>query len=430
MVRNERDAMLKTFFAVLLGTALWTYPVAAQDEVLDPLRARAKAEPRNAAATTELGQALLRAGQLDEAERVLRKAAQLQRGSVEAAYEVLKVTFERSDHRAARGACAQFKTIAAGTPYEHLCFARAFLIWHRSSRAIEYLNAALALDADHIESLLAVGDAERIGGNYPAAAQAYERARALSDRIEAYVGLARVALAQNDRMKATELLRTAHARAPTWPEVVFELGRLVPGQESLDLLRRAVVLRPGWDAAEVALGDALLSAGHAAEAEQAASAVVERNPQLAEAHTLLGRARQAQGNPAGAEQALTEALTLVPNLPEATLARADLYAATERYEEAFSEYQKAAGLRPLDADPLLRAARLCLQLQRLNLAAAFLDRALDRSPRLADALALYGDVMVARGDRADAKTMYERALSGEGELDRPRVQQALAKLSL
>ncbi len=402
--------------------------VSAQTAGLDSLRERAKAEPRNAQLQTELGQALLRAGELDEAERVLKKAAQLQRTSVAAAYEVLKVTFERGDHRAARGACAAFKKIATGTPYEHLCFARAFLIWHRSSRAVEYLDAAFALDADHVESLIALGDAERIGGNYDAADRAYERARNLSDRVEATLGLAKVAIARGDRAKAVGLLRALQARTPVWPEVAFELGRLVEGQEALDLLRQAVTLRARWDVAELALGDALLKARQAAEAEQAATQVITRNPRLAEAHTLLGRARQAQGNTAGAEQALSEALTLVPNLPEATFARADLYAATERFEEAFAEYQKTAGLRPLDAEPLLSAARLSLRLQRLNLAAAFLDRALDRAPRSAAALALYGDVMLARGDRADAKTMYERALGGEGAFDRALVEAALRML--
>lgn len=414
--------------AVVLAMTSFGSLVRAQAAGLDGLRERAKAEPRNAEVQTELGQALLRAGELDEAERVLKKAAQLQRTSVAAAYEVLKVTFERGDHRAARGACAGFKQVAAGTPYEHLCFARAFLIWHRGSRAVEYLNAAFALDADHVESLIALGDAERIGGHYDDAARAYERARNLSDRADATLGLAKVEVARGNRDRAIELLRTLQTRTPLWPEVAFELGRLLQGPEALDLLRQAVTLRARWDLAELALGDALLKAGQAAEAEQAATQVIARNPRLAEAHTLLGRARQAQGNPAGAEQALSEALTLVPNLPEATLARADLYAATERFEEAFAEYQKAAGLRPLDAEPLLSAARLCIRLQRLNLAAAFLDRALDRAPRSAAALALYGDVMLARGDRADAKTMYERALTAEGTFDRALVEAALRKL--
>lgn len=437
MPRHENQANRRRNWrvvALIWALALTPMPslstlAAAQTADLERLREQAKSQPRDANAQTELGQALLRAGQLDDAERALKKAAQLQRGSIAAAYEVLKVTFERGDHRAARGACATFKKTAAGSPYEHLCFARAFLIWHRSSRAIEYLDAALALDADHEESLLALGDAERLSGNYDAAERAYQRVRNVAPtRVEASLGLAKVAIARGDQARGIELLRATLATTAHWPEVNFELGRLLEGPEALDLLRRAVALRANWDVAELALGDALLTAGHAAESEQAATQVIARNPRLAEAHTLLGRARQAQGNSTGAEQALTEALTLVPNLPEATLARADLFAQTERYEEAFAEYQKAAGLRPLDAEPLLRAARLCVQTQRLSLAAAFLDRALDRAPQLAAALALYGDVMAARGDRADAKTMYERALAGEGEFDRSAVEQALRKL--
>lgn len=424
---NHTDLRLGALVLALI--TMFAPGVSAQTTAVDSLQVRAKAEPRNAAAQTELGRALLRAGQLDAAERTLRKAAQLQRGSVAAEYEILNVTFERGDHRAARGECSRFKRVAAGTPYEHLCYARAFLIWHRASRAIEYLNQALALDADHVESLLALGDAERIGGNYDGADRAYERARGLSDRVEAYLGSARVAVARGDRPKAITLLRAALERGPTWPEVLFELGRLVEGPEGLDLLRQAVTQRAHWDLADLAFGDAQLKGGQAAEAERVATEVIARNPQLAEAHTLLGRARQAQGNPAGAEQAFGEALTLVPNLPEATLARADLYADTNRHEEAFAEYQKAAGLRALDPDPLLRAARLCIRLQRQNLAAAYLDRALERAPRAAVVLALYGDVKAARGDRADALAMYQRALTADGEFDRIHVQDAISKLS-
>lgn len=403
--------------------------VVAQVTAADALEARAKAEPRNAEVQAESGRALLRAGRLDAAERALKKAAQLQRGSVAAAYEVLEVAFERGDHRAARAECTKFKKVAEGTPYEHLCYARAFLIWHRASRAVEYLKDALALDPDHVESLLALGDAERMGGNYDAAERAYERARSLADRVEAYVGLARAAVARGDQPKAITLLRAALERASTWPEVLFELGRLVEGAEALDLLRQAVTQRTGWDVADVAYGEALLNAGQVADAERLAAVVIARNPRLAEAFTLLGRSQQAQGNPTGAEHAFGEALTLVPNLPEATLARADLYADTNRAEEAFAEYQKAAGLRALDPDPLLRAARLCVRLQRSNLAAAYLDRALERAPRSAVALALYGDVLATRGDRAAARAMYERALLGDGEFDRVRVQDAISKLS-
>lgn len=402
----------------------------AQLDALEALQAGAKAAPRDAAAQTELGRALLRAGRLDEAERTLKKAAQLQRASLGAAYEVLKVTFERGDHRAARGACGTFKKVAADTPYEHLCFARAFLIWRRSSRAMEYLGAALALDPDHIESLIAVGDAERISGSYDAATQAYERVRTLApQRLEAVLGLARIAIARGEKETAIQLLRAVRPQGSTWPEVTFELGRLVQGSEAVDLLRQAVAFRANWNIALLALGEALVGSGQFAEAEQIAVDVTTREPGLAEGHTLLGRARQALGNRQGAEVALSQALTLVPNLPEATLARADLYAEMERYEEAFAEYQNAAGLRPLDVEPMVRAARLCVRLQRMNLAAAYLDRALDRAPQSAVALALYGDLLVARGDRAEAKVMYERALQGTGLVDRAAVEDALRKLN-
>jgi tetratricopeptide (TPR) repeat protein len=119
----------------------------------------------------------------------------------------------------------------------------------------------------------------------------------------------------------------------------------------------------------------------------------------------------------------------VPNASRAQLALARLYEATDRSEEALEQYRATADTDPSDPEPLLSAARLALTLERDVLAAGYLDRLLERHPRLARGLALYGDVMRARGMRDEARQYYRKALDeGRGELDREQVTQALAAL--
>jgi tetratricopeptide (TPR) repeat protein len=129
-----------------------------------------------------------------------------------------------------------------------------------------------------------------------------------------------------------------------------------------------------------------------------------------------------------AEAALRRSLEILPNSKESATALADVYAATERYEEAFEQYRTAADLDPQDPAALLAAATLAIRIRRDVLAAGFLDRLLDARRNLAAALLLYGDVMKARGDRNAARQYYERATRGEGPVDRARLQVELRAL--
>jgi predicted negative regulator of RcsB-dependent stress response len=76
---------------------------------------------------------------------------------------------------------------------------------------------------------------------------------------------------------------------------------------------------------------------------------------------------------------------------------------------------------------MLRAARLALSQQRDVLASGFLDSILRVQAEQADALALYGDVMIARSDRTQARQYYERALRA-GTTERARIEAALRGL--
>ncbi len=418
-----RQLIFLSFFLALAA------PAGAQEAAVKSLRSAARAAPKDAAAQTALGRALVRAGRLAEAERYLRAAARLQRQSLGSLYELAKVKFASGNHKASRAACRTLAKKDKDAVLTHLCMARAYLVWRRSARAFEHLEKAQAKDPNNVEVILALGDAHRMRGSATKARKAYARAIELDPKnARAHFGVGLLEIVAGQRGKAIEALRLALERDSACPKIQLELGRLLDGAEARRLLEQAVAGRPKWNEAELALADELLSEGQAQAAEKMVLGVLARDAKLADAHVLLGRARLALNNPKAAEEALHKALKLVPNNHEALLALADVLARTERHEEAFEQYRIASDAVQQDTRALLEAARLGMRLKRNVLAAGFLQRALERDPKLGEALALYGDVMAARGDKTQARKYYEQALSADRGVDRQRVKQRLKEI--
>ncbi|MBN1653879.1 MAG: tetratricopeptide repeat protein [Deltaproteobacteria bacterium] len=408
---------------------LVTTRALGQETVLKQLKAEARSAPRDVAAQSALGQALLKAGRWKEAEQQLEKVARLRGNAIEARYDVVKVKFESGDYRPARAACRELSRENANCPLVHVCMARAFLVWKRSARAFEELDKALALDPENIEALLALGDAHRLRGSYKESQTAYQRVLTLlPNDSRAFVGIGRIMAITNRRAEAVEAFRSAIRNDPQSPAIQFELARLIGGDEGLTLLQQAVQGRPKWAEAEIALAELYLSSGKVDIAEKIAADVLKRTPTRADAYTILGRARLKVDNLQEAEKALRRALELVPNDPLAALTLANVLAESERYEEAFEQYRIAADLAPNDTEALVKAAELGMRLGRNALATGFLDRALERERNSAKILSLYADVLSARNDREQARRYYERALKAPGEIDRERIKRRLREL--
>jgi tetratricopeptide (TPR) repeat protein len=425
-----RKNLLVLVAAVSLALGLSFSFAGAQATELDRLGAAARAAPRDYDAVRAHGMALLRAGNFREAERVLGRAARLgPRGSLEPLFDVARAAIDSHDHRAAERACRAMGRIEKAAVLTYVCNARADLVWNRSARAFEEIEAALALDGSHYESLFALGEAHRLRAAVSDAEVAYQRAStARPTSAEPHLGLGRLYFAAGRSEDAIRSLRRALELDPTWPEVQYELGRALPsssGDEARRLLEQATTGRPGWAEATVALGDARLSGSMATEAEAAYRAAIAIDDDLAAPHVGLGQALIARNEWAAAETALARALELVSNDATATLAMGDVLAHTDREEEAFTTYRRASDLDPRNPEGLLRAARLALERHRDVLASGFLDRLLERMPDNAAGLTLYGDVMVARSDRPHAREYYERALRGSGPVDRPYLEAAL-----
>ncbi|AKF09171.1 tetratricopeptide repeat protein [Sandaracinus amylolyticus] len=416
--------------ALALGLVAPPPAVRAQETELARLRTESRAAPRDHAVQRALGIALLRAGRYREAEAQLTRAARLTPGSLDALFDVARVAFAREDHGAAERACRALTRAQADAVLTRVCNARADLVWNRSARAFEQLEAALATEPTSYEALYALAEAHRRRAAVSDAEAAYQRAiQARPQSAEPHLGLGRLYAAAGRRDDAVRAMRRALELDASDPEIQYELGRLLSSSdEGRTLLARAVAGRPDWPEAQVAAADAMLAAGQVDAAEAAYRAAISAHADNAPAHSGLGRVLVQRGDLAGAEQEIRRALALVANDPGSALALGDVLARTERYEEAFEQYRHAADLDPRNPAGLVRAAELAMRQNRDVLASGFLDRVLQQHPNNAPALALYGDVMRARRDTTRARDYYQRALAGSGELDRARVEQALREL--
>lgn len=424
MRKQALSTALLTVASIALATA-----ASAQESKLPTAKEAAAKAPKDAAAQVAYGRALIAAGRLREAEAQMALVVKLGAGSVEASYEVARVKFASGDYKAARAYCKTLSEKAPDHVLSHVCMARAMLVWRRASLAFEHVDRALALAPGDYEARLVLADARRIQGDLPGAKDAYAQVLAVrGDSAEAHQGLGLLYVAFGKLDEARAELQKALALAPEDPDTQMELGRLLPGAEGLRLTEAALAGRPGWPEAKLAVGIARLKAGNAAGAEEMIRAYLEQNPDHPAATSQLGATLVAEGKNDEALGVLNHAIELQPNDYDAAFALGQLFERTEKNEEAVAQYRKAADIKQREAAPLIAAARLNVKIARHLLAIALLDKALLRAPKSAEALSLYGDALFARGDKKGARDFYQRALAGEGQVDREHIQARLRQL--
>jgi tetratricopeptide (TPR) repeat protein len=383
----------------------------------------------HAAELTARGRSLIRVGRLKEAEDVLRQSAQAQGQSLEALYDLARVKFASGDYQKSRMACKALVDKAPQAALSNLCMARAFLVWRRAARAAEYVAKARESDSNRGEVFQVLGDLKRVEGDFNASKAAYQEVLRIDPHDpDAQFGLGQLYLVMPDLEAAKRAFRAALVQEPAWPEALYELGRLTTGDEAIQLLQRAVAARANWPEARLALGTAQLANGDVFSAEALFRDVLKAYPNQPMAHSRLGMALEVKRDYGNAELELKRGLQGLPNDPDAALALARVYAKTDRPEDAFEAYRNAASLEHVGSRALVEAGSYALTLGRNTLAQAFLDKALERTPKSAVAQARYADALLARGDKAKAKEHYRLALSGEGTCDRQDVQHRLDAL--
>lgn len=401
----------------------------AQEHRVDAARAAAVAGGFEQKLT--LLRTLRRAGRTGEAASEAFKtqlAARTAGERARVAYETMRVRAEQRDHTKAMSACATVGDRAL----RHACQAEVHVtVKQRGSEAQPELDAALKLDPSLFEARYVLGLVETLASRLPAAEEALSRAVAQdATRVEAHVALGRARAAGGKHKEAEEALRKAVAVDPDDPDALFELGKLLArGAEARALLERATQARPSHGHAFAALADALLAARDGASAGRAAEAATRLDPKQADWIASLAEARVLEGRPDDAVAQARAAIALSSQHGRAHLALADALAAKRDVDGAIAAYQAAAAALRTDPSPLVRGAQASLAQARETTAKAFADRAIKEFDAHGPAWEALGDVLRARGDKADAVAAYERALAArEPVVDRAAVARKLAAL--
>jgi predicted TPR repeat methyltransferase len=144
---------------------------------------------------------------------------------------------------------------------------------------------------------------------------------------------------------AIDLIGRALALKPDYVEAHYNLGRALTMQgkltEAMAHFERAVTLKPGYTEAHIGLGNALREQGRFGEAMVRYEAALALNPRYAEAHYNLGAVHLEQGKLTAAMACFERALALRPDDAQAWLGSGQVLQRLNRPEEAIVAYRHA-----------------------------------------------------------------------------------------
>lgn len=180
----------------------------------------------------------------------------------------------------------------------------------RKDEAVEQLEQAHELRADHAGTLRALGAAYQAAGNPARAAQAYARlAEVDPGNVDIHYDLA-LLHRDADRQKAAE-------------------------SEVKQFLER----HPDHVGAKLLLGDIYIRQKQYRHASQVFSEILEREPHNSAAHSMLAAAARALGDPGGAIQSFERLITLQGTTGDPS-GLGEIPETLDRYEEAVADYER------------------------------------------------------------------------------------------
>jgi tetratricopeptide (TPR) repeat protein len=425
----------RAFAVVILVSSVASGRAIAQQSSVPALRAAAKNAPADPSAALALGRALRRAGLATPALAELRRGVAVSGGRIDVVsqlhWEIARALIDRRDFAGTMTECKVLGTLPGQSAEGHACAAEAHLLWQRSTEALGEVALALAKDPHNADAKLAEARAYDFAIDAGKSEAAYRAVLALQpDRVDAHLGLGRLLVKSGRHDEGTAELRRAVALDPDGPDALFELGQALPaGPESQVLLEHATRERASFGDAWIALGEQQLAGGHLAEARRAGDEALKADASTVAPYLLLGRVALADNRPDDAIHAGEAALKLVANSAPAHLLIADGDAKRGDLDPALEDYQAAWGLDHADPTPLVHAAQACHAAGRDTSAQAFGAKAAQEFPKWGPAWAALGDALAARGDKVGAVDAYQKALAGEGPVDRDAVQRKLAALT-
>jgi len=284
-----------------------------------------------------------------------------------------------------------------------------------AARAVQVLlrAAEMAPDVPQVHSTL--GRAREKTGEFPAAAEAYDRALRLDPSYRwARRRMFRLALQTRDFSRARHDAARLVADAPEVPEHHF-LEALAADRDGRDddarsAYRKAIEVAKGdYPEAWLNLGVLEKRAGNPAASRAAYAKALALRPRYAAAWLNLARLRETAGDAKGAEAAYLSALDVDPRYATAWLALGQLRSAQGRSAEAIEDLKRAVAARPKYDAGQLSLGVAYARAQRYDEAIQTYRALLERAPRYGSAWFNLGLSLQAAGRATEAREALGRA---------------------
>jgi len=287
--------------AVVVGCSLLTFRecrIYRDEESL--WRHTIAANPEAWLAHNNLGRALVRRGEHEEAMRHFRRALEIRPSFPEAHVNVGLHALRQGD---VDRAMDSFETALAARPafaVAHRNLAEAYAMKEMHDEAIEQCRKALALEPDHAETHVVLGSAYRGKGMLDEAERSLRRALGIKpNQAVAYYNLGFVERDRGRWIEAASLFERAAAIDPSFVDALNELGNTYlsandPARATA-AYQRSLAVHPNQVGTHYNLGLAYQSAGKIDEAISHYNKALEIQPDFSWAHFNLALAYVAKG---------------------------------------------------------------------------------------------------------------------------------------
>jgi tetratricopeptide (TPR) repeat protein len=303
-----------------LGNAL--LDLGRLDDAAASYRRALLLKPDYAEAHNNLGAALRARGQLEDALASFQRALALKPDAAEAHSNLgatLRALHRLEEAQASYRRALEFKSDSCAA---HNNLGNVLLELGRPDEAVSSYRRALVLNPQAAETHNNLGNALQMLGRLEDAVASYRRALELKpDYAEAHSNLANALRCFGQLDEAVAHYRRALELEPEFAEACNNLGNalLDLGQleEAVASYRRALELKPDYAETHSNLGMALRLLGRTAEAEASCRRACDSNPNLAATIALRAELHADQGRFAEAEELFRRAIEMNPNSPEA-----------------------------------------------------------------------------------------------------------------
>ena len=218
-----------------------------------------------------------------------------------------------------------------------------------------------------------------------------------------------------DLGKAEGLYQQVLQADPKQPVALHLLGviahQVSRNDIAVDLIGKAVAIRPGYAEAHSNLGLALQGLGKPDQAAASYHQAITIKPDYAEAHNNLGNALRQLGKLDEAVASYDKALAIKRDFAEAHANLGDALADLGRLDEAVASYHKALAINPGYAEAHSGLGNALRTLGRMDEAAASYQKALIIKPDFAEAHSNLGNTLQDLGRLDEAVASCRKALT-------------------